>query len=244
MGFGTHPKVGVLRHQTRPRLHASKFDMDLEVGSRADDGDVFERATFALGCFWGPDARFGAIDGVIRTRVGYAGGKTSAPSYENLGDHMETVQVVFDPARVSYSELLAVFWDSHSPEYRAFRRQYASAIFFHTPEQESLAMESLARQQRARRWRLFARKLHTELIAYTALHQAEGYHQKYRLRQQRLLLREFEDAYSEQEFIDSAVATKLNAYVAGYAGALPQLADIGFSRAALSLLVRIKRGEV
>ena len=240
MGFNAHPTDSVQRRAMRPRLHTRKFDMDL-------DGKVckeVERATFALGCFWGPEARFGAIPGVLRTRVGYAGGTTSAPTYEQLGDHMETVQIEFDPSMVSYAALLEIFWDSHNPEYRAFRRQYASAIFYHSLEQETLARESLARQQRARRWRLFARTLHTELLGYTTLHQAEGYHQKYRLRQQRLLLREFEDAYSEQEFIDSILATKLNAYIAGYTDALPALVEVGFSRAALSFLVRLKRGEV
>ena len=84
MGFNAHPTDSVQRRAMRPRLHMRKFDMDL-------DGKVckeVERATFALGCFWGPEARFGAIPGVLRTRVGYAGGTTSAPTYEQLGDHM------------------------------------------------------------------------------------------------------------------------------------------------------------
>ena len=238
MGFGSNPINGP--HRNRPRLHARKFAFDLEAPGAID----CERATFALGCFWGPEARFGALPGVIRTRVGYAGGESCSPTYEDLGEHMETVQVDYDPDVVSYASLLDVFWDSHSPEFRAFRRQYASAIFFHDAAQQEVARESLERQKRARRWRLFARKLYTEVLPYKTLHPAEGYHQKYRLRQQRLLLREFEDAYTEEEFVESSLATKLNAYVAGYGDAIANLADMGLSRAATSYLVRLKRGEL
>ena len=73
-----------------------------------------ETATFALGWFWGPDSRFGSIDGVIRTRVGYAGGISNNPTYHNLGSHSETIQIDYDPTQISYNELLDVFWDSHN----------------------------------------------------------------------------------------------------------------------------------
>jgi methionine-S-sulfoxide reductase len=83
--------------------------MDREIAVR------METASFALGCFWGPEARFGVINGVVHTRVGYAGGTTPHPRYRDLGDHSETVQVDFDPAVITYAELLDVFWKSHNP---------------------------------------------------------------------------------------------------------------------------------
>jgi len=74
-----------------------------------------ETATFALGCFWGPDASFGALEGVVRTRVGYAGGTTEGPTYKMIGDHTETIEIDYDPAVISYRELLEIFFDSHNP---------------------------------------------------------------------------------------------------------------------------------
>src|SRR6056297_3828024 len=87
-----------------------------------------ETATFALGCFWGPDASFGALEGVIRTRVGYAGGSTEGPTYKMIGDHTETIEIDYDPAVISYRELLEIFFDSHNPYSQSYSRQYASLI--------------------------------------------------------------------------------------------------------------------
>ena len=74
-----------------------------------------ETATYAMGCFWGPDSLFGSLDGVIRTRVGYAGGTTESPTYHNIGDHTETIQIDYNPAKISYEQLLEIYWDNHNP---------------------------------------------------------------------------------------------------------------------------------
>src|SRR4030042_6716444 len=100
-----------------------------------------------MGSFWGPDSRFGSMDGVIRTRVGYAGGSLQKPTYYNLGNHSETIQIDYDPSRIIYEDLLRVFWESHNTEYPAYSQQYASIIFYHDDEQRKTAEDSLKQEQ-------------------------------------------------------------------------------------------------
>ncbi|MFB6190699.1 MAG: peptide-methionine (S)-S-oxide reductase, partial [Candidatus Nanohaloarchaea archaeon] len=78
-----------------------------------------EKAAFGMGCFWGPDALFGSLEGVVRTRVGYAGGEKKDPTYKDLGNHTETVLVEYDPERIGYEDLLDVFWENH--DFRSYR---------------------------------------------------------------------------------------------------------------------------
>src|SRR5215471_9317332 len=110
-----------------------------------------EKATFGAGCFWGVEAAFRQIKGVISTAVGYMGGSLRDPTYQDVctdrTGHAEVVQVEFDPAQVSYQELLRVFWDNHDPttlnrQGPDVGTQYRSVIFFHTPEQEDAAKQS------------------------------------------------------------------------------------------------------
>jgi len=171
-----------------------------------------ETATFALGCFWGPDSLFGSLEGVVRTRVGYAGGTTVNPTYHNLGDHTETVQMDYDPAAISYEELLELFWDSHDPAAPSWSRQYMSLLFYHNDEQRSLAVASKERQEAE-----LGRPVLTLLVPFSEFYLAEDYHQKYRLRQEEDLMREFNAFYAEaQDFIDSTAAARINGYLAGH----------------------------
>ena len=111
----------------------------------------YEEAVFGLGCFWGAERKFWWHDNVYSTAVGYAGGATPNPTYEEVCSgrtgHAETVRVVFDPDKVSYASLLKVFWESHNPT-QGMRQgndlgsQYRSAIFYHSPEQQAIAEES------------------------------------------------------------------------------------------------------
>lgn len=177
-------------------------------------------AAFALGCFWGPDARFGVVPGVVRTCVGYAGGSTPDPSYHELGDHIETVQVTYDPSVVSYRDLLDRFWHSHNPARQPWKRQYMSALFPQTDEQLETARAAM--QHEASR---HDDDLGTEIIEDTTFYRAEAYHQKYRLRQHPELRHAFEAMYGdEQQFVDSTAAARVNGYVAGH-GTPAQLAD-------------------
>ena len=144
-----------------------------------------ETATFAAGCFWGVEAVFRALPGVVGTRVGYTGGTTAAPTYEAVctdrTGHAEAVEVTYDPARVSFDDLLAVFWENHDPTTKDSQgsdvgSQYRSAIFYHTPEQKTAAERSVAALEQGRR---FARPIVTQIVPAVAFHPAEEYHQRY-----------------------------------------------------------------
>ncbi len=142
-----------------------------------------ERATFAAGCFWGVEAAFRRVPGVTATRVGYTGGRTESPSYEDVctdtTGHAEAVEVTFDPEQVGYEQLLDVFWGAHDPT-QVDRQgpdvgtQYRSAVFFHTPEQERSALASKARVQAS-----LPRRVATEVVPAGAFWEAEDYHQQY-----------------------------------------------------------------
>jgi methionine-S-sulfoxide reductase len=175
--------------------------------------DNFETATFALGCFWGPDALFGGLKGVLRTRVGYTGGTKSDPTYESLGGHSETVQLDYDPEQIGYDDLLQVFWSNH--DYHVERKpQYASKIFVHNDEQREKAERTLKeREQKS--------NVATEIAELGTFWIAEDYHQKYYLRQHPETAGELEEVYSPEEFINSYTAMMLNAFYGGNLADLP-----------------------
>jgi peptide-methionine (S)-S-oxide reductase len=142
-----------------------------------------EKATFAAGCFWGVEADFRRIPGVVATRVGYTGGHTENPTYEQVCSHRtghaEAVEVTFDPEQVSYEELLDLFWRSHDPT-QGNRQgpdvgsQYRSSIFFHSPKQQEQALASKAQVQ-AR----LPQRVTTEVVPASTFYEAEDYHQQY-----------------------------------------------------------------
>jgi peptide-methionine (S)-S-oxide reductase len=155
---------------------------------------------------------------VVRTRVGYAGGDKENPTYHSLGNHAETIQIDYDPARISYSELLDLFWASHSPTSRPWSSQYASIIFYHDEEQKRLAEESLAREEEQR-----GKPIYTEIVPLDRFYLAEDYHQKYRLQGDRVLSAEFEAIYPDiEDLIGSTAAARVNGYLGGN-GSLGQL---------------------
>ena len=140
-------------------------------------------AIFGMGCFWGAEASFCGLDGVIKTTVGYAGGQTPNPSYEQVSrdntGHAEVVQVEYDPKRISYDQLLAVFWKQHDPttpnrQGPDYGSQYRSLILFQGQDQEATAKASLERRATD-----LKRPIVTELAAAGPFYPAEGYHQRY-----------------------------------------------------------------
>lgn len=142
-----------------------------------------DRATFAAGCFWGVEADFRRIPGVTATRVGYTGGRTENPTYEQVCSHTtghaEAVEVTFDPEQVSYEQLLDVFWQAHNPTQVGGQGpdigdQYRSSIFFHSPKQERAAVESKARLQAQ-----LPQPITTEILPAPEFYEAEDYHQQY-----------------------------------------------------------------
>jgi peptide-methionine (S)-S-oxide reductase len=142
-------------------------------------------ATFAAGCFWGVEAAFRQVPGVTATRVGYTGGTTTNPTYKQVctdrTGHAEAVEVSYDPARVSYDDLLRVFWETHDPTQRNRQgpdigTQYRSAIFYHDPEQEAAARASKEQLERSGAYK---RPIVTEIVPAQTFYQAEDYHQQY-----------------------------------------------------------------
>jgi peptide methionine sulfoxide reductase msrA/msrB len=169
-----------------------------------------ETATFGLGCFWGPDGSFGALEGVVRTRVGYAGGEMKDPRYTKIGDHTETVQIDYDPDQISYRELVEIFFNSHNAFAEAYSRQYASLILYHNEDQRQTALEVKESLEAEKN-----RKVKTMIKELDRFYLAENYHQKFRLQQKT----EFRDHYFEmmkiEEFINSPTISKINGYVSG-----------------------------
>ena len=144
-----------------------------------------ETATFAAGCFWGVEAAFRQVKGVVNTAVGYTGGHTEQPTYEQVcrhtTGHAEAVQVEYDPAHVSCEHLLEVFWNLHDPTTKNRQgpdvgSQYRSAVFYHTPKQQAAAEAFKATLARSTR---FARPIVTEITPATTFWRAEEYHQRY-----------------------------------------------------------------
>jgi peptide-methionine (S)-S-oxide reductase len=144
---------------------------------------TLQRATFAAGCFWGVEASFREIEGVVKTAVGYTGGHAQDPSYEHVCSgttgHAEAVEVWFDPALASYDELLDTFWSIHDPttpnrQGWDIGSQYRSAIFVHDAAQERQAIASRDARQHD-----LSRPIVTEIVAATQFYAAEEYHQRY-----------------------------------------------------------------
>jgi len=170
-----------------------------------------ETATFAMGCFWCPDARYGGLPGVVRTRVGYAGGTKKNPTYHDLGDQTESIQIDFDPARISYERLLELFWSSHNPCIGAYKRQYLSGIWVHDEGQRRLAAASKLREEE-RRGKVVA----TEIAPLGGFTLAEDYHQKYELRCDADLIGEFKAFYTDAQLVNSTAAARVNAAIGGH----------------------------
>jgi peptide-methionine (S)-S-oxide reductase len=144
-----------------------------------------QKATFGAGCFWGVEAAFRQIPGVKATAVGYMGGSTQNPTYQDVctdeTGHAEVVEVIFDPHQVGYDRLLQVFWENHNPttlnrQGPDIGSQYRSAIFYHTPEQESAAKASKQKLQESGK---FSKPIVTEITPAKEFYRAEDYHQQY-----------------------------------------------------------------
>ncbi len=224
------PKGGIKMNIQKERVAIPKIDQALPRR--------LEIATFALGCFWSPDAMFGSIHGVVRTRVGYSGGKKTNPTYHDLGDHTETVQIEYDPSKVTYEQLLELFWKSHDPTKEPWSQQYKTIIFFHNERQEELA-----RMGHRKKTEQLGVEVYTQILPSGKFYLAEEYHQKYRLRHEPDLMREFSAIYPDHaDFVNSTAAARVNGYLSGY-GAQELLATeidtFGLSQEKSKLLMRL-----
>jgi peptide-methionine (S)-S-oxide reductase len=141
------------------------------------------KAIFAAGCFWGVEATFRQLPGVISTRVGYTGGQLPNPTYKDVctdrTGHAEAVEVEYDPSQLSYEKLLDVFWENHDPtqlnrQGPDWGTQYRSAIFFTSPAQEAAAKASKERLETR-----YSKPIVTQIVPATSFYEAEDYHQQY-----------------------------------------------------------------
>jgi peptide-methionine (S)-S-oxide reductase len=144
-----------------------------------------EKATFAAGCFWGVEARFQQLPGVIATAVGYEGGLLASPTYQQVctdrTGHAEAVEIDFDPSKISYQQLLDEFFALHDPtqlnrQGPDWGSQYRSVVFYRSPEQEKAAKETIARLTAEKR---FSKPVVTQVVPAETFWRAEDYHQKY-----------------------------------------------------------------
>jgi peptide-methionine (S)-S-oxide reductase len=147
--------------------------------------EATEKATFGAGCFWGVEAAFRQLPGVVDTAVGYAGGGLPNPTYEDVCSdetgHAEVVEVTYNPKRLSYDQLLKVFWENHDPTQLNRQgpdvgNQYRSAIFFHSPAQREIAFASKEALEKSGRYR---KPVVTEITPAQTFWRAEDYHQRY-----------------------------------------------------------------
>ncbi|MBI4836736.1 MAG: peptide-methionine (S)-S-oxide reductase MsrA [Candidatus Abawacabacteria bacterium] len=145
----------------------------------------YQFATFGAGCFWGVEETFRKVPGVVETTVGYEGGVTESPTYDDVcaknTGHAEVVQVIYDPQQISYEALLDVFWQNHNPT--TYNRQgpdvgsqYRSVIFYHTPEQKLAAEISKDVLDKSGK---FNRAVVTQIVPAQPFYRAEEYHQRY-----------------------------------------------------------------
>jgi peptide-methionine (S)-S-oxide reductase len=144
--------------------------------------------------------------------VGYAGGRKHNPTYFNLGDYTETVQVDYDPAQTSYEQLLAVFWATHNPCADNGSGQYMSAVFYDNGKQRKLALQTRDREQAQT-----GVPIATKILPVEAFYIAEDYHQKFLLREEARLMREFAAMYPDpKDFRNSTAAARVNSYLGGH----------------------------
>lgn len=175
---------------------------------------TIQTVTLGMGCFWSPEALFGHLPGVIRTRVGYAGGTAKDPTYRRMGDHSETVEIDFSPDIIRIEELLEVFWEHHNPvninDYKG--RQYRSLVLYRDEKQWD-AIQRVIRQRKEQG----KGEPQTEAAPYSGFYLAEDRHQKYYLKRYPDAMEKLSALYrDEKELVNSTLAARLNGLAKGY----------------------------
>lgn len=173
---------------------------------------AIKTAIFGLGWFWGPDAQFGLIDGVIRTCVGYAGGKELDPTYRDIKDHTEVLKVDYDDGIVSYKELAEVFFNSHSIDFPVLNNQYKSLVLYKEDSEYDTIMQLISQIRDMKKIDVY-----TDVQRLDIFYPAENYHQKYYLQNTMDIMIEFEKKYPKfKDFVNATDSARVNGYIKGY----------------------------
>lgn len=185
----------------------------IEIDKELTKNRELETATFGMGCFWGPEARFGSLPGVIRTRVGYTGGTTAAPTYKTIEDHTETVEIDYDPTCISYEEILLHFWRNHYPNRDQYKgQQYVSSLRYHNQQQKRV-IGLVKREMEIE----LGEPIETEITPLGHFTLAENRHQKYYLKRYPNVLEQLHSLYpSAESLVHSTFAARMNGFVKGF----------------------------
>lgn len=179
---------------------------EIDKEKHSDTDEVY----LGMGCFWGPDAKFGSMDGVIYTEVGYAGGTKKDPTYFSLGDHTEIIKVVFDKTKQSYKNMIELFFQLHDSTIKS-KTQYRSVILYKTEKQRSIA-ESILKKKKE-----IDKDIKTKIEPLNRFYRAENYHQKYYLSLESNLFRAYRAIYPDiDDYISSTAVSRINGIVKGY----------------------------
>uniref|UniRef100_A0A914N7F5 peptide-methionine (S)-S-oxide reductase n=1 Tax=Meloidogyne incognita TaxID=6306 RepID=A0A914N7F5_MELIC len=166
-------------------------------------------AYLGMQCFWGSESTFALLPGVLKTRVGYSGGTSPSPTYQNIGDHTEIVEIQFNPELTKFKEIINLFYSKHNftlPQ----KTQYKSVILYVDEEQKKIALEEMEKaKEKYNKNTIF----YTFLQKFEKFYQAEDYHQKYWLRCENNIFKELN--LSNSQLINSTLATKINGYLGG-----------------------------
>jgi peptide-methionine (S)-S-oxide reductase len=150
---------------------------------------------------------------VIRTRVGYSGGTKEDPTYRNMGDHTETLEIDFDPKKISFEEVIEEFWKNHNPLRDSYKgRQYMSILLYHDDTQKNVALKT------KKDWEeVLKGEIQTEIVPYSKFFMAEDYHQKYYLKRRQSTIDTLSTLYpTHQDLVNSTLVARLNGFVRGY----------------------------
>lgn len=194
----------------------NKEEIGMPTAKNIETGWIEEElctATFGMGCFWGSEARFGGLPGIIRTRVGYTGGTTADPTYKTMGDHTETVQVDYDPSVISFEDILLHFWRNHYPNRDHYKgQQYVSSLRYHSAEQKQM-IDAVKIQMEEEQ----GETIETEITPAGHFTLAEERHQKYYLKRYPHIVESLRSMYPDkQDYLNSTFAARLNGFVKGF----------------------------
>lgn len=183
---------------------------------------------------------FGIMDGVISTRVGYCGGTRDNPTYHDLENHAETIQIDYDSDKISYEKLFQLFWNMIDPYMENWSTQYASILFYHDDEQRNIFEKAKTEAEAS------GKKVQIALKPYEKLYLAENYHQKYYLQNNGFFMKDFKEMFKTfKDFINSTAAARVNGYIKGY-GSMIQLESeidiLGLSEKNKAMLFDIVQG--